>query len=70
MVFSSKPLTTSFSVVLKEPDVAGQIAQRLREIRRVLKEADVVYRQFRASMLHDPPPRHLVPPEWIPISCN
>ena len=61
-------VTDSAIFAAKERDAAGQIAMQLHEIRRVLKEADEVYRRFRASVLQDPPPHHLVSTEWIPLS--
>jgi hypothetical protein len=51
------------------PDVAVQVEAQLQEIRAALKEADEVYRRFRAAMLvNSTEPRNKVPVEWIPIS--
>ena len=48
-------------------DLAAQIEAQVDEIQSAFKEADEVFRLFRAAILADPPPT-LVPVEWIPIS--
>jgi hypothetical protein len=54
---------------LPSPDVAVLVGKELLAIRATLKEADEVYRLFRATMIADPPRRQdMVPVEWIPIS--
>ena len=51
------------------PDMAVQIEYQIQEVQSALKEADEIYRQFRAAILANPPlPRNIVPVEWIPIS--
>jgi hypothetical protein len=51
------------------PDLAVQIESQIQEVQSALKEADEVFRQFRAAILANPPlAENIVPVEWIPIS--
>ena len=51
------------------PDIAVQIESQIQEIQSAFKEADEIYRRFRAAILANPPlPSNIVPVEWIPIS--
>jgi hypothetical protein len=47
-------------------DLASFIAEQLREIRRVTKEADEVSRRFRKLPMDEQPPFRVL--KWIPIA--
>lgn len=50
------------------PEAAVRVGNELQQIRAVFNQADEVYRRLRAALFADPPPKDLVPVEWIPIS--
>ena len=51
-------------------DAAAQLAIHLAEVQGALDAYDEVFRLLRVRLLDDPPPEHLMPTEWLPISEN
>jgi hypothetical protein len=49
-------------------DLAAKVSRDLAELHRIFTEADLVFREFRLRLLESPPPAHLMPLEWIPLS--
>jgi hypothetical protein len=51
-------------------DSAAELAVSLVELHGVLDAFDEALRLLRVRLLENPPPEHLMPLEWVPISRN